>query len=675
MKHTLSHPLFTLLCMLMLLPLSAQQHRERWRFEDYFPKNYFYDDNDDWRYDDGVGEAVFYMRLADITPLRNITPKEGETIVRLSYIPKFAHPLFIQVQQKDDHILLTWKKGKAVRGYVTHTTHTEMSDMGLMDVTENKYYGNEWDKGVIDSGSRQLTFAEWQAIQDILTDIDFIHYPHGILCRGFQTPFILEYKDNLNSISYYTECPDNKKEERVTKLLVSFVDTNYVDMVVSTVNERNGIVAPAYPGGEEACASFIQNAIHYPSDALRDMEEYRARVEILVEKDGSISMVKDESWPKSDYGFADELIRAVKTMPKWNPATENGKIVRCYAYVNYHFILPEDIRPQYGNPILETQRDKRRWEDIEACHRKLLLNPFDEKTTLWMAKYYYREYVFEHEPKEALSSWDSARYKQEDWENYYDCTAVVSHPGDSALKYFYKVLEINPETENILEFYMPILQLEQQLHKEHNPLAELPYDTVEGVHFPYSALINWPEDGLLDTAKDYYSDAWSSFAWVDYFSQTLTKMQEPIVFNTTLQDDEAILRFTFFPSFHPPVTFRVMKNKRKVTLYWKILHREYDQNSWKEISSTIKEGHKKMTAAQYEQFLQYMEAVRLDERPNSYFWDMMRDGAQRVVERKTPQGYKAYFTNVAGQTIIDVFNYLAKLSGEKNIDYMGKYKF
>ena len=82
-----------------------------------------------------------------------------------------------------------------------------------------------------------------------------------------------------------------------------------------------------------------------------------------------------------------------------------------------------------------------------------------------------------------------------------------------------------------------------------------------------------------------------------------------------------------------------------------------------------------MTAAQYEQFLQYMEAVRLDERPNSYFWDMMRDGAQRVVERKTPQGYKAYFTNVAGQTIIDVFNYLAKLSGEKNIDYMGKYKF
>ena len=674
MKHTLPHSLFTLLCLLMLLPLSAQQHRDRWDFEDYFPKHYFYDEKDDWRYDDAVGEVVFYMRLANITPLRNITPKEDETIVRLNYTPKFAHPLFIQVQQKGNHFLLTWQKGKAIKGYVTHTTHTEMSDKGLVDITENKYYGNEWDKGVIDSGSRQLTFAEWQAIQNILTDIDFIHYPHGILCKGFQTPFILEYKDNRNSISYYTECPDNNKEERVTKLLVSLVDTNYVDMVVNTVNDRNGIIAPTYPGGEEACTAFIQNAIHYPSDALRDMEEYRARVEILVEKDGSISMVKDESWPKSDYGFADELIRVVKTMPKWNPATENGKIVRCYTYINYQFILPEDIRPQYGNPILETNRDRWRWENIEACHRKLLLNPFDEKTTLRMAEDYYWEYVFEHEPKEALSSWDSTRYKQEDWENYHDCTAVVSHPGDSALKYFYKVLEINPETEEILFFYLPVLQLEQQLHKEHNPLAKLPYDTVEGIHFPHTALINWLEDGQLDATKEYYSDAWSSFFWVDYFSDILTKMQEPIIFNATLKDDETVFRFTFFPSFHPPVTFRVMKNKRNVTLYWKILT-EYHPIRWEENSTKVKEGHKKMTAAQYEQFLQYMEAVRLDERPNSYFWDMMRDGAQRVVERKTPQGYKAYFTNVAGQTIKNVFNFLTKLSGEKNLNYIEEYTF
>lgn len=642
--------------MLSVLTLSAQQHRERWNFEDYFPENYFYDDKEDGDMNDAVGEVVFYMRLAGITPLRDINPNKGEIILRLNYIPEFAHPLFIQLRQKGDQILLTWQKGKALRGFVEHTTYMEMSDTGLVDVTENEYYGNKWENGVLDSGRRVLLPFEWQQIQESLEEIDFVHFPHCVHCSGFQTPYILEYKDNKNSISYYTECPD--KEERVANLLVSLVDTDYVDMVVYSSGEPYKTIAPAYPDGEEACAAFIQNAIHYPSDALQDLEEYRARVEFVVEKDGSIGMVQDDSWPPSDYGFADELIRVVKTMPKWKPATEKGKIVRCYAYVNYRFILPEEIRPKYGNPILETRRDKRRWEEIEACHRKLLQNPLDKESILWMAKYYYWEYVFEHEPKRALSSWDSARYRQEDWEDYHDCTAVVPHPGDSALKYFYKVLEMNPDAETITEIYMPVLQLEQQLHKSHNPLAELPFDTVEGVHFPFSYLIKWPEDGRLDAAKDYYLDAWHSFFWVKAFSRDLTKMQEPVIYNNKLPEDEVIFRFSFFPSFHPSVAFRVMKNKKDATLYWKILSGE--------------EGHQQMSAAQYEQLLQYMEEVRLDELPHSDF-AMMMDGAQWVVERVTNQGFKAHFTNVAGKNIRQVYSFFNNISG-LNLDYIDKYQ-
>ena len=653
---------------LSVLSLSAQQHRERWNFEDYFPKNYFYDDKEDGDMNDAVGEVVFYMRLADITPLRDISPDKDETILRVNYIPEFAHPLFIQVRQKGDQMLLTWQKGKAMRGFVEHTTYMKMSDTGLVDETENEYYGNEWEKGVVDSGSRQLLPVEWQQIQEILTDIDFIHFPHCIHCGGFQTPYILEYKDNKNSISYYTECPD--KEERVTNLLVSLVDTDYVDMVVYSTGEIYKTIAPAYPDGEEACAAFIQNAIHYPSDALQDLEEYRARVEFVVEKDGSIGMVKDDSWPPSDYGFADELIRVVKTMPKWKPATEKGKIVRCYAYVNYQFILPDDIRPKYGNPILETWRDKRCWESIEACHRKLLLNPHDEESTLGMARYYYREYILEHKPVETPTDVDSLLHKN-DWESFYDRTPVVTHPGDSALKYFYKVLEMNPDTEKVIQIYMRVLQLEQQLHKSHNPLAELPFDTVEGVHFPYSYLINWPEDGRLDASKDYSLDAGISFFWVDAFSKDLTKMQEPIIYNNKLQEGEAIFRFSFFPSFHPPVAFRIVKNGSKKMLYWKVLYSKYDPNTWKEISTTVKEGHKKLTAAQYEQLLQYMEEVRLDELPHSEF-EMMMDGAQWAIERVTDQGFKAHFTNVAGKNIRQIYSFLNKISGVK-LKYINEY--
>ena len=646
-----------------VLPLSAQQHREPWYFDDYFPKNYFYDDNEDKDMNDAVGEVVFYMRLADVKPLRDISLDKDECVLRLNYIPRFAHPLFIQVRQKGNQIVLTWQKGKAFRGYVEHTTYMEMSDNGWEDMTENEYYGNEWEKGVVDSGSRQLLPFEWQHIQKILTEIDFIHYPHCIHCSGSETPYILEFKDSKNSVSYYTGCPNQNKENRITELLVALVDPDYVDMAVYYTGEVYKTIPPTFPGGEEACAAFIQNAIHYPPEALQDLEEYWARVEFVVEKDGSIGFVRDDSWTPSDYGFADELIRVVKMMPKWEPAIENGKTVRCYAYVNYQFVLPPDIRPQYGHPILETQRDKRRWENIEAYHRKLLQNPLDEDATLCMGKYYYWEYLLETQPVEPPTFKDSLFWKTEDdWISFYDRTPVVIHPGDSALKYFYKVLEMNPDIETIIDIYMPVLQLEQHLHKEHNPLAELPFDTVAGVHFPYSYLINWPEDGQLDASKDYYLDAWHSFFWVNAFSKDLKKMQEPVLYNNKLQEDEVVFRFSFFPSFHPPVSFRIEKNKSKVTLYWKILITKY-----------VSTGHRKMTGAQYEQLLQYMEDVRLDELPHSEFERMM-DGAQWIIERVTSQGFKAHFTNVAGKNIRRVYSFLTKLSGEK-LEYIEEYGY
>ena len=148
-------------------------------------------------------------------------------------------------------------------------------------------------------------------------------------------------------------------------------------------------------------------------------------------------------------------------------------------------------------------------------------------------------------------------------------------------------------------------------------------------------------------------------------------MQEPVLFDDTLQEGEAIFRFSFFPSFDPPVSFRVVKNNRKMTLYWKILLTKYDPNTWKEISTTVNTGHRKMTAAQYEKLLQYMEAVRLDELPRSKYV-MMLDGAQWVMERMTDQGFKAHFTNVAGNDIQQVYSFLAKLSGEK-LKYIEEY--
>lgn len=672
--------LFATTCALLIVlaatSLTAQNSRDRWKYDDYFPNDYFSKDPADYRLHVHVGEVVYYMRLADITPMFEEKQGAGDTLLRLNYIPEFAHPLFIQVRRHHNQIRMEWQKGTAFRGHISSSMYMEPSDTGYVDATEKQYYGNSWEKGILDSGGRELTREEWDNIQQILTDIDFVHYKHVNGCWGFRTPFILEYADQKKTVAHYTECPNEAKEDRLAKLLVSLVDPQYVDMVVYSVNEKNGIIKPEYPGGEAACKQFVETSVRYPDDALRDMVEFTAYLDVIIEKDGSVGYVRDDSWPKSPYGFADELIRVVKSMPKWKPAIRKGDTVRCYAHITHKFTLPEKIRPKYGNPVLESQRDKIVWDRIEECHRQLLLNPSDKGAAVRMGCFYYGEFLLENAPVTVLDATDSMFYQgamisEDDWSAFHDRTPVVSHPGDSALKYLYQALQLNPDTETLINLYLPILQLEYNLKKTHNPLAELPYDTVEGVHFPYSYFVNRPENDTFDNSTDYLGETSSSFFWVDAFSKDLTKMQEPVLYNNQLQEDETIFRFSFFPSFHPPVSFRVVKNKGEVTLYWKILLTKYDPNTWKEISTTVNTGHRKMTAAQYEKLLQYMEAVRLDELPRSKYV-MMLDGAQWVMERVTDQGFKAHFTDVAGNDIQQVYSFLAKLSGEK-LKYIEEY--
>ena len=71
MKKILFVSLCALLMVLAASSLTAQNSRDRWKFNDYFPKNYFFDDKEDGDMNDAVGEVVFYMRLADVKPLRD----------------------------------------------------------------------------------------------------------------------------------------------------------------------------------------------------------------------------------------------------------------------------------------------------------------------------------------------------------------------------------------------------------------------------------------------------------------------------------------------------------------------------------------------------------------------------------------------------------------------------
>ena len=71
---------------------------------------------------------------------------------------------------------------------------------------------------------------------------------------------------------------------------------------------------------------YIKDNVRYPKECQEGAATGRVIVGFTVNEDGSLSDIKvmRSITPKLDK----EAIRVVKSMPKWNPAKQNGKAVK-----------------------------------------------------------------------------------------------------------------------------------------------------------------------------------------------------------------------------------------------------------------------------------------------------------------------------------------------------------
>jgi protein TonB len=83
-------------------------------------------------------------------------------------------------------------------------------------------------------------------------------------------------------------------------------------------------VKPEYPGGLNKFYSFIKNNYQSPEE---EGLKGRVIVSFVVEKDGSLTDIK--VLKDIGYGTGAEAIRVLKKSPRWTPAEQNGKKVRC----------------------------------------------------------------------------------------------------------------------------------------------------------------------------------------------------------------------------------------------------------------------------------------------------------------------------------------------------------
>ena len=95
----------------------------------------------------------------------------------------------------------------------------------------------------------------------------------------------------------------------------------------------------SFPGGEDAMLEWLGNNISYPKIASENGITGMVYITFVVNKDGSIEQTKIER--DIGGGCGGEAVRAVKKMPKWKAAKNNGQAVRSYFTLPVQFTEPE----------------------------------------------------------------------------------------------------------------------------------------------------------------------------------------------------------------------------------------------------------------------------------------------------------------------------------------------
>lgn len=86
------------------------------------------------------------------------------------------------------------------------------------------------------------------------------------------------------------------------------------------------VTQPYFKGGTKALYQYISDNFVYPDAAARRSVSGTMEVEFTIEKSGDVSF--PSILKGLDQTIDDEILRLIKAMPRWNPATRNGEPVR-----------------------------------------------------------------------------------------------------------------------------------------------------------------------------------------------------------------------------------------------------------------------------------------------------------------------------------------------------------
>lgn len=108
------------------------------------------------------------------------------------------------------------------------------------------------------------------------------------------------------------------------------------------VNEKSDVYRtvdemPVYPGGNDALRNFITQNVTYPEKAKKEGIRGKVFVSFVINKKGEVTKAKIERGVSPE--LDKEALRVIKSLSKWTPGKEKGKLAKVQFTVPINFAL------------------------------------------------------------------------------------------------------------------------------------------------------------------------------------------------------------------------------------------------------------------------------------------------------------------------------------------------
>ena len=128
------------------------------------------------------------------------------------------------------------------------------------------------------------------------------------------TGIVIDFRDDESAI------PQQSSYEFIEPINDSAI-TEEDDIILGMIDGEHA----SFPGESEEFVKFVKDNLKYPEQARKDSVQGRVYVTCVIQKDGTVTEVKVLRGIGS--GCDEEAVRVVKSMPKFIPAKQGGKVV------------------------------------------------------------------------------------------------------------------------------------------------------------------------------------------------------------------------------------------------------------------------------------------------------------------------------------------------------------